>query len=57
MKEFFERVMIATSKVDHDLDIQFKRTWFLNGCRIKLAKYVAYLPSANMATTKHQPIK
>lgn len=52
MEEFFERVMITASKIDPDPDEQFKRTWFLNGLRKELAKYVALLPSDDLATTK-----
>lgn len=52
MEEFFERVMIAASKINPDPDEQFKRIWFLNGLRKELAKYVALLPSDDLTTAK-----
>lgn len=45
------------SKIDLDLEKQYKRTWFLIGMREELAKYVALLPSNDLATEKASTCK
>ena len=52
VEEFYERVMVESSKINPQPNNQFKKTWFLNGLKKKYAKHTDLMPIDDLDEAK-----
>ena len=52
VEEFYERVMVESSKINPQPSNQFKKAWFLNGLKKEYAKHIDLMPTDDLDEAK-----
>src|SRR6202048_463075 len=52
VEEFYERVMVESSKINPQPSNQFKKAWFLNGLKKEYAKCIDLMPTDDLEEAK-----
>ena len=52
VEEFYERVMVESSKINPQPNDHFKKAWFLNGLKKEYAKHIDLMPTDDLDEAK-----
>ena len=52
VKEFYEKVMVESSKINPQPNNQFKKAWFFNGLKKEYAKHIDLMPTDDLDEAK-----